>query len=258
MTIGQKDKIRDWIEHKFDQLHRITDKLPLGILDGVLHGTSRGIINFLLDNHPERLRQQETSLFNPKIIEFIKFFEQGAGLKDLRKSYPQRFSIFIDECKSYNSIEKLLWDLERGILIRHQLGDIRITLDNIRQIYYQYVELEKALKQEMILHRTILEQLQMSDIEILHELEIITQKLASINLGPEITHLMKRFTIDFLSEMKEIKATIADLSTKVEMVEQTTSDTNTKVAQIEQLTKELNAKQKELEKLLKLALGTVQ
>ncbi|KAH7516324.1 hypothetical protein FEM48_Zijuj10G0123000 [Ziziphus jujuba var. spinosa] len=52
-TNGQK--ARDSVERGFDSLHRIADVVtfPLASLDGAIHGTARGILNWLADNHPE-------------------------------------------------------------------------------------------------------------------------------------------------------------------------------------------------------------
>ncbi|KAH7513461.1 hypothetical protein FEM48_Zijuj12G0202300 [Ziziphus jujuba var. spinosa] len=56
MTSKQvKNQVRDSVERGFDSLHRIADVVtfPLAPLDGAIHGTARGILNWLTDNHPE-------------------------------------------------------------------------------------------------------------------------------------------------------------------------------------------------------------
>ncbi|KAF3455670.1 hypothetical protein FNV43_RR00310 [Rhamnella rubrinervis] len=50
-----KNQVRDCIEQGFDSVHRVADVVtsPLAPLDGAIHGTARGICNWLLDKHPE-------------------------------------------------------------------------------------------------------------------------------------------------------------------------------------------------------------
>ncbi|XP_021822503.1 RNA-binding protein FUS-like [Prunus avium] len=56
MTSKQvKNQVRDTFEGGFDTLHRVADVVtfPLAPLDGAIHGTARGVLNWLTDNHPE-------------------------------------------------------------------------------------------------------------------------------------------------------------------------------------------------------------
>ncbi|KAF3455661.1 hypothetical protein FNV43_RR00301 [Rhamnella rubrinervis] len=56
MTSHQvKNQVRDCFEQGFDSAHRVADVVtfPLAPLDGAIHGTARGIFNWLVDKHPE-------------------------------------------------------------------------------------------------------------------------------------------------------------------------------------------------------------
>ncbi|KAF3456339.1 hypothetical protein FNV43_RR00989 [Rhamnella rubrinervis] len=56
MTSTQvKNQVRDCFEQGFDSAHRVADVVtfPLAPLDGAIHGTARGVFNWLLDKHPE-------------------------------------------------------------------------------------------------------------------------------------------------------------------------------------------------------------
>ncbi|KAF3456338.1 hypothetical protein FNV43_RR00988 [Rhamnella rubrinervis] len=56
MTSKQvKNQVRDNVEQGFNSLHKVADAVtfPLAPLDGAIHGTARGIFNWLLDKHPE-------------------------------------------------------------------------------------------------------------------------------------------------------------------------------------------------------------
>ncbi|KAI5349272.1 PREDICTED: heterogeneous nuclear ribonucleo [Prunus dulcis] len=50
-----KNQVRDSFEQGFDSLHSVADVVtfPLAPLDGAIHGTSRGVLNWLTDTHPE-------------------------------------------------------------------------------------------------------------------------------------------------------------------------------------------------------------
>ncbi|KAF3456333.1 hypothetical protein FNV43_RR00983 [Rhamnella rubrinervis] len=55
MTSTQvKNQVRDCFEQGFDSAHRVADVVtfPLAPLDGAIHGTARGLFNWLLDEHP--------------------------------------------------------------------------------------------------------------------------------------------------------------------------------------------------------------
>ncbi|KAL6293012.1 hypothetical protein ACE6H2_001154 [Prunus campanulata] len=55
MTSHQvKNQVRDSFEQGFDSLHRVADVVtfPLAPLDGAIHGTARGVLNWLTDTHP--------------------------------------------------------------------------------------------------------------------------------------------------------------------------------------------------------------
>ncbi|KAF3456336.1 hypothetical protein FNV43_RR00986 [Rhamnella rubrinervis] len=56
MTSHQvKNQVRDCFEQGFDSAHRVADDVtfPLAPLDGAIHGTARGLFNWLLDEHPQ-------------------------------------------------------------------------------------------------------------------------------------------------------------------------------------------------------------
>lgn len=66
MTSTQvKNQVRDTVEQGFDTLHRVADVVtfPLAPLDGAIHGTARGILNWVTDTHPEdRLNTKKNPL----------------------------------------------------------------------------------------------------------------------------------------------------------------------------------------------------
>ncbi|ONI28070.1 hypothetical protein PRUPE_1G121000 [Prunus persica] len=62
MTSHQvKNQVRDTVEEGFDNLHRVADVVtfPLAPLDGAIHGTARGVVNWLTDTHPDRSKSKQ-------------------------------------------------------------------------------------------------------------------------------------------------------------------------------------------------------
>ncbi|UTQ50649.1 MAG: 30.4 kDa unknown protein [Plant associated soymovirus 1] len=254
-----KDRIRDWIERKFDKLHRLTDKLPLGILDGVLHGTSRGIINFLTDHHPQKTKPSPSNQsVYPEIEEFISFFLDRPYSHRFSEKYPIRFNLFINHCRTYNDLARLLHSIERGITIHHQqLGSVKFSVNNLYSCYMSLKGQLTELDHKVAEQTTLISKLGGNEQKILMDLELISNnlKLLRFNHQKDVQHLIDSYISEFNKDLNQIKTLIKNLDQDVKVVKATTSNIDKKVTHIEELSERIAFQQNELRKLIDQLIG---
>lgn len=244
----RKDRVRNWIENKFDRIHKITDKLPLGYLDGILHGTSRGLSNFLMDKHPQNTSEKSD----------ITLFFSTINMGKWKEQYPVRFAKLQEICTCKSTLAEMLDMLEHGITI--SCPGYKTLLFKIN--HKTRVEWEQFLSnQKQLLEKSATQELLQSKEVILNDLELISNKLSLLQFNQtDLRHLLDKeirpFVANFQTELVEVKQTLTKISDNVERIGDTTSSTLVKVNHIEDMVKTLSVQQKEIQDLLKQVLGT--